>query len=225
MIAPNLKIFVACGVLLSSCVLLSKWDPRLFENEQGFSPEQPIKYSHRLHAGDMAIDCRYCHFGSERGAVAGVPPLSVCMNCHRQVTASAAELNAERVLALSEKRKPRRVFSAEIRKIYDALGLDDNANPIPSAPRPGVAWVRVHDLPDHVRFDHRVHVARGVECQSCHGQVEAMERVRQQEDLSMGWCIGCHRLNPREGIGALLPGEGHPRLQNHVSTDCSVCHY
>lgn len=182
-------------------------------NDQGYSPEQPIAYSHRLHAGELAIACLYCHFAAEKSRSAGIPPLSVCMNCHSRVTAPFIEVRAEDAAAAKEKRKPRVLLSTEIQKIYDALALTVDGKPVPGRTPVPVRWNRVHNLPDFVYFDHRPHVAAGVICQTCHGPVETMERVRQFSDLSMGWCVNCHRVTKAAGT------------DRYASTECGTCHY
>lgn len=178
---------------------------RLPGNHQGYSPEQPIAYSHRLHAGELKIDCLYCHFAAERGRHAGIPPAGVCMNCHRTVTAPAIDQRAENKAAKAEEREPRLLVSPEIQKLYDALALDEKRQRDPERQPQPIAWVQVHRLPDFVYFDHRNHVAGGVTCQQCHGPIETMERVRQHATLSMGWCITCHR-------------------QQKATLDCGACH-
>lgn len=218
-------IFFLCAVVLGFLALFPSISVRLPGNDQGYEPVQPIAFSHRLHAGELAIDCQYCHYPASSGPVAGIPPASVCMNCHEAVTAGSAAQQAERALALAEGREPRPVISAELRKLYDALGLDEDRKPVPGAVPEPIRWVRVHNLPHFVAFDHSIHVARGIDCQACHGPVETMERVRQVPTLSMGWCIDCHRANQRDGFGAIDPALGHPRHPFHVSTDCSVCHF
>ena len=150
-------------------------------NQQGYEPEQPIAYSHALHAGRFQIGCLYCHFGAERSRHAGVPPAQVCMNCHSQIKRD----------------------SPEVQKIDAAV---ESGTPI--------AWTRVHRFPDHAYFDHSRHVAvAGIQCQSCHGPVETMTRVRQAGSMSMGFCLDCHRKGEQSGKG-FAP-----------STDCSACHY
>ena len=100
--------------------------------------------------------------------------------------------------------------------MYDALGLDAKLQPDPARTPQPIAWTRIHNLPDFVYFDHRAHVGAGVACQTCHGPVETMERVRQTPDLSMGWCVNCHRDAARSGLNGRAV---------HPSTDCSTCHY
>lgn len=199
---------IVLGIATAFSLLLLAARASMFHlpgNHQGYEPVQPIAYSHRLHAGEMQIQCQYCHFGADRSRHAGIPPASVCMNCHKFVTAPLGAVRAEDEVAAKENRPPRPVVSAELRKLYDAV---DHVRP--------VAWNRVHSLPDFVYFDHRAHVNTGVACQQCHGPVESMERVRQVSDLSMGWCVNCHRDANRTGIA------GH---RVNASINCSTCHF
>lgn len=208
---------LAVAVLFSALALMPRLLAlRLPGNHQGYEPEQPVAFSHRLHAGELQVPCLYCHAGAERSRAAGVPAANVCMNCHRFVTAPRSAVRAEEKRAEKERRKPRRVVSAEIAKLYDALGLGPDLKRDPRRATRPIAWERVHNLPDFAAFDHRPHVAAGVACQSCHGPVETMEKMRQVESLSMGWCVQCHR-NPVAAVKA-----GGPRV---ASTDCSACHY
>ncbi|MDP7034032.1 MAG: cytochrome c3 family protein [Planctomycetota bacterium] len=189
---------------------------RLPGNDQGYSPVQPIAYSHRLHAGELGISCLYCHQGAESGRYAGVPAASTCMNCHQFVSSTIAAQRAEDEAAKKEERSPKRVISSELKKLYDALGLGSDLKRVPSKELKPLAWERIHKLPDHVLFAHGPHVKAGVSCQTCHGDVQRSERVRQHSDLSMGWCVNCHREVNRNGV------DGKPV---HASTDCSACHY
>jgi hypothetical protein len=175
------------------------------DNHQGYEPVQPIAYSHRLHAGELQIQCQYCHIGAEQSRHAGIPAASICMNCHKFVTASLGAVRAEDELAEKEKRAPRPVVSTELRKLYAAV---EGTQPI--------AWTRIHSLPDFAYFDHRPHVSAGVACQQCHGPVESMERVRQVSDLSMGWCVNCHRDASRTGVAG---------RRVSPSINCSTCHF
>ena len=193
---------------------MSAW--RLPDNQQGYAPKQPIAYSHRLHAGELGIDCKFCHSSADSSRHAGIPSSDVCMKCHRYVTSSFNALQQEMKLADEEGRKPNVVTSDELQKLYDALALDENFQPIEGKEPQAIEWVRVHNLPDFACFNHQAHVTAGVSCQKCHGPVESMERVRQQESLSMGWCVNCHREASREGING---------KEVHASTDCTVCHH
>ncbi len=205
------------GLAFSVSLLIPKVSAyRLPGLDRGYEPLQPIAFSHRLHAGDLQISCVYCHSGSEQSRYAGVPAASTCMNCHRFVTTTLGAVRAEDELAQQQKRPPRRLVSPEIQKIYDALALNDKMQRDPAkAPHP-IAWTSVYNLPDFVYFDHRAHVNAGVACQTCHGPVETMERMRQVPDLSMGWCVNCHRDVTKNGVAG---------KRVFASTDCSTCHY
>ena len=210
----NLVLLVGVGlalVLFGSTA--ASW--RLPDNQQGYAPEQPIAYSHRLHAGELGIDCQFCHTAAEHGRHAGIPSADVCLKCHKYVTSSFNELQQELTRADEEQRKPETVISDDLQQLYTALGIEDPKQPV-TDPSAGISWVRVHNLPDYVAFDHRAHVAAGVSCQKCHGPVESMERVRQFETLSMGWCVNCHRDATAHGING---------KSVHASIDCSTCHY
>lgn len=193
---------------------MAEW--RLPDREQGYAPQQPIDYSHRLHAGELQIDCQFCHTAADKSRHAGIPSSDVCMKCHRYVTSSFDELQAEFTRAEEQQREPAQIVSTELRKLYVLLGLDETLNPQEGKTPRSVPWVRVHNLPDYVYFDHRAHVAAGVTCQRCHGPVESMERMKQFASLSMGWCVNCHREANATGING---------QQVHASIDCAVCHY
>lgn len=212
-----LSVLLVIGLgynLLAVAPRIANW--RLPGDQQDYEPVQPIAYSHRLHAGELQVPCLYCHFGAERSRHAGIPPANVCMNCHSVVTAPMGAVRAEDEAAAKEKRAPRRLVSPELARLYAALGLDDQQKPDPArAPQP-IRWVRIHKLPDFAVFDHRPHVKAGVECQACHGPVEQMERVRQVQPLSMGWCVNCHRDVNARGV--------HGKPVN-ASLDCVNCHY
>lgn len=203
-----------CFGLITLGASVSSW--RWPDIEQGYTPHQPIAYSHRLHAGELQIDCLFCHSAADKGRHAGIPSSDVCMKCHKVVTSSFNALQEEAGLAKKEKREPRPIVSDELRKLFDWFGLDETLAAKEGAEPQSIPWVRVHDLPDYVFFDHSAHVAAGVSCQRCHGPVESMQRVRQFESLTMGWCVNCHRDANRDGINGQAV---------HASTDCAICHY
>ncbi|MFT7679129.1 MAG: hypothetical protein ACI8QC_003129 [Planctomycetota bacterium] len=215
-------VFGVSSLFLGSVFVLSAAQIRLPGDNQGYAPEQPIAFSHRLHAGEMGMDCQYCHFGARQSRHAGVPPASVCMNCHKTVTASLDATLIEKGLASSEGREPQMIVSLELRKLYDAMALGDDLLPLEGQEPVSIEWKRVHNLPDFVYFDHRPHVARNVACETCHGEVQGMERMRQHADLSMGWCLDCHRTNVNWENSE--PIEGSPKAGQHVSTNCVTCH-
>ncbi len=212
-----LTLILATGIALASLALL----PRAAEmrgpgNNQGYEPVQPVAYSHRLHAGELQIDCQYCHSGAQRSRYAGIPSADVCMNCHRFIKAPRSQVRAEELAAEAQGRDPEKVVSPELAKLYQALALDESLLPVAGGEPQPIQWERIHQLPDFVYFDHRPHLAADVRCQKCHGPIETMERVRQMESLSMGWCIDCHRDPFGKGKNAATPV---------ASTDCVSCHY
>lgn len=213
-----LTIVLSSGLLMSVVIFLGSYGANymLPGNHQGYEPIQPISYSHRLHAGELGIPCLHCHSAAERGKQAGIPSTNVCMNCHKFVSAPWVEVKAENDLADKEKRKPHLVVSPEIRKIYNAMALTDDVKPDSAKTPTPIVWTKVHTLPDFVYFNHSSHVSAGIECQKCHGAVETMERVRQVSDLSMGWCVNCHRDANTSGVNG---------KQLHASTDCTTCHF
>ncbi len=196
---------LALGGLVFAVVLITGvFSPEM--SAIGYAPVQPVEYSHALHAGELGIDCRYCHTSVETTAKANIPPTATCMNCHKYIKTESPKL------AL--------VFeSAETGK--------------------AIPWVRVHDLPDFVYFNHAGHIQSGVGCVSCHGRVDNMEVVEQAEALTMGWCLRCHRapeenLRPKEFVTVMdwkAPGDpvafgAELRKEHQIepSEDCATCH-
>ncbi len=213
----TVQVILLAGLALSMSVLISGAGSfRLPGNQVGYSPEQPIAFSHEIHSGQLQIDCQYCHSNAEVSRYAGIPTQDVCMRCHKFVTALQSVLQAENRRAKAENRSPRLIVSDELRKLYDAVGLTDDLKKDPTKRPYSIPWVRVHNLPDHACFDHRAHVAAGVKCQQCHGPVESMKRMRQYRSLHMGWCVNCHRKTLAEGVNGKAV---------HPSLDCSACHY
>jgi Cytochrome c7 and related cytochrome c len=212
-----LTIVLAVAAFFSVAILFAQGEgAHILWNRQGYAPEQPIAFSHRLHAGELQVACQYCHWAADRSRHAGVPAANVCMNCHRFVAAPLGAIRAEDEVAQEEGRSPSRVVSPEIQKIYDALGLDESLAVDASREPESIRWIKIHRVPEYVKFDHRSHVSVGVACASCHGAVESMERVRQVESLSMGWCVNCHRRLNESGLGGRTV---------QASIDCVACHY
>ncbi len=185
----------------------------------GYHPSQPINFSHKIHAGDNAIQCQYCHSGVEKSKTAGIPPVMVCMNCHKVIDQTANEGSKE-----------------EIAKIYFATGWDP-AKRAYSNPQHPIIWNKVHVLPDFVFFSHQQHVVVGqVACDQCHGDVKTMTTIEQQRPLTMGWCVNCHRETPvkMEGNGyyTALHEKMKEKYKNQPITEamvggieCGRCHY
>lgn len=132
----------------------------------GYAPVQPVPFDHSLHAGQLGIDCRYCHAGVEKSGTSSVPAAQTCMNCHSTIKAQSPLLEP-------------------VRQSYQT------GEPVP--------WVKIHSVPDYVYFNHSVHVSRGVSCVECHGKVNEMQVVHQDQPHSMSWCLDCHR-NPAARI-------------------------
>lgn len=210
-------VILGLGLLFSLILLASKFgSARLPGNQQGYEPAQPIAYSHRLHAGELKMECLYCHFNAAQSRHAGIPSANVCLNCHTKVRSSFGAVRQEDEIAAKENRKPRALVSTELGKFYGAVGLNPASEPSVEGLTKSISWTRVHNLPDYVYFDHRAHVRVGVACQTCHGPVETMERMRQHASLSMGWCVNCHRESNEKGV------QGR---RVNASIDCATCHY
>lgn len=213
----NIKIILLIALVTGTIIYAGSVDLNLPGNNEGYAPDQPIAFSHRLHSGDLQMECLYCHTGAETSRHAGIPPASICMNCHRFVTSSWDQVKIEEEKAQEENRGIRIPVSDELSKLYAAVGFDADKMQYDESKRgQPLEWIRVHSLPAFTYFDHRRHVNTGVTCQQCHGPVETMETVSQEKDLSMGWCVNCHR---DVSSGAMTDLEGDP------SISCAVCHY
>ena len=186
---------------------------------KGYAPEQPIAYSHKLHSGINGIDCNYCHHSARHGKSAAIPSANVCMNCHTYINEGPSG-------------------KAEIQKIYDAVGFDpEKGQYIEGYEQKPIKWVRIHNLPDHAYFNHSQHVvAGGLECQDCHGPIEEMEVVEQHAELTMGWCIDCHRQTEVKVADNDYYEEMHAKFkENHPGEafnveaigglECGKCHH
>ena len=179
-----LVIVAVIFLLLSSAYFVYGYLSQVGVN-QGYEPVQPIHYSHRIHAGDNGIDCKYCHSSARVSKHSGIPALNICMNCHKSIS-EVAETTATEEYS-------KEFYDGEIKKLYDAVGWDDANQKYTGETKP-VKWVRIHNLPDFAYFNHSQHVVvGGIECQTCHGPVEEMEIMSQHSPLTMGWCINCHR--------------------------------
>lgn len=160
-----------------------------FGRQKGYQPEQPIYYSHKVHAGINKISCLYCHGNAWESKTAAIPSVNVCMNCHKTIT------SYEKGPKLYDVNGKEIDGTAEIEKLYKYAGFDPK-NPTQWDPSKAkeIEWTKIHNLPDHVYFNHSQHIRAGnVQCQTCHGEVTAMDEVKQVSELSMGWCVNCHR--------------------------------
>jgi len=185
----------------------------------GYQPAQPIAFSHKIHAGDNAINCQYCHSGAAKGKTAGIPTANVCMNCHKAIKSGTI------------------TGTTEISKIYKALDYDPETGVYGKNSKP-IVWTRVHNLPDFAYFNHSQHVkVGGIDCAACHGKMDTMTVANQASPLTMGWCIDCHRRTPVKMEGNGYYKEWHqkfiqkqgkdfkPTVANIGGTECARCHY
>ncbi len=217
---------------------------------KGYKPEQPIYFSHKIHAGENKIDCQTCHSGAKYGKVSEIPSMNVCMNCHRLIS----EYNGKYV----EPGKSKEFYTGEIQKIYAATGWDPEKQQYTGKTQP-VEWVRIHNMPDFVYFNHSQHVVAGeqaimsafnkknpdnqidVVCKACHGKVDTMNVVQMANDFTMGWCIECHRtteIDMNNGYNKEYFKNLHdklkkqyPKSEGKITVDaiggleCGKCHY
>lgn len=217
----NQKV-IAVVTLVVAVFLLQQlyWGLMSIGVEEGYEPEQPIAFSHALHAGENQIDCQYCHYGAEKGKHSNIPSANVCMNCHAYVQEGP------------------KYGEKEIDKIYAAVGFDrETSSYIEGYEQKPIKWVRIHNLPDLAYFSHAQHVNAGnIECQTCHGPVEEMEVLYQYSPLTMGWCINCHRESEVDVENNGYYEEVHAKMKEKHNTDkvtvdmiggleCGKCHY
>lgn len=197
--------------------------------DQGYEPIQPIHYSHRIHAGDNKIECKYCHSSARKSKHSGIPSLNVCMNCHKSIYQVADA-------TLAEGKQYGIDYNEEIQKLYTAVGWDED-NQKYTGETEAVEWVRVHNLPDFAYFNHSQHVEVGeIACQTCHGPVEEMEIMSQYSPLTMGWCVNCHRETEVKVEGNEYYAKIHEELSKKYGVEtltaaqmggleCGKCHY
>jgi len=193
-----------------------------YRTQEGYKPMQPIAFSHKIHAGDNEIACQYCHNSVEKSRHAGIPSVNVCMNCHKGI--SSGPTTGER----------------EIAKIYNAAGFDAKAGTYDNSKQNPLKWIKVHNLPDHVYFNHSQHVVVGkIECATCHGDVKKMTVAEQKAPLTMKWCIECHRNTVVAMEGNAYYDRLHKALKEKYAgqydvkftvekiggLECSKCHY
>lgn len=196
--------------------------------DQNYEPIQPIHYSHRIHAGSNGINCNYCHSAARVGKHSNIPSLNVCMNCHKNI----AEVSD--TTATPDHSKA--FYDGEIQKLYKAVGWDQSTQSYTGKTEP-VKWVRIHNLPDFVYFNHSQHVTvAGVACQTCHGPVQTYEVMKQFSPLTMGWCIDCHRKTDVKMEGNDYYTKIHEQLSKKYGVEkltaaqmggleCGKCHY
>lgn len=193
-----------------------------WETQKGYKPEQPIRFSHKLHAGDNEIACQYCHSSVEKSRHAGIPSVNICMNCHKGIQSGP------------------QYKDKEIAKIYQAAGFDPVKMTYDQTKANPLTWIKVHTLPDHVYFNHSQHVVVGkIDCASCHGNVKEMTVAEQKAPLTMKWCIECHRKTEVSMAGNAYYDRLHKALKEKYAgqydvkftvekiggLECGKCHY
>mgnify|MGYP001548973333 CR=1 FL=1 len=204
--------------------------------QQGYQPDQPIYFVHKVHAGVNQISCLYCHGGAQDSKHATIPAVNVCMNCHMAVK----EYTGEPIL-----RDDGTTVNAndEIKKLYSYAGWNPDTKKYDKPGKP-IEWVQIHNLPDFVYFNHSQHVKVGqIACQTCHGEIQNMVQVKQFAELSMGWCVNCHRstnvqFNDGQGHGNKFYSiyeKFHQDIKDKKydsvtvqmigGTECGKCHY
>ena len=233
------KTYIACVAILLFCIggYMTVTGAMGLGRSQGYKPDQPIYYSHKVHAGTNQISCLYCHGGAQQGKHSNIPSINVCMNCHVAINEYAGKdkLIKEDGTVVDG--------TNEIKKLYKYAGFDPAVSKIwdPSKAKP-IEWNFVHALPDHVYFNHSQHVVAGkVQCQTCHGEIQKMDIAQQFSDLSMGWCINCHRntqVQFKDNGFYSIYQKFHDDLKNGLidsvkgitvekvgGTECQKCHY
>lgn len=188
--------------------------------DKGYEPEQPIYFSHKVHAGVQGIDCQYCHSSAKYGKVSGIPSPNVCMNCHKTIKEYKGDYFEEELIIsgkFADEEAVKNFYTGEIQKMYKAIGWNPETNKYDGPQKP-IEWVRIHNMPDFVFFSHAQHVVAGEKaikkaikdgtipnakelnigsgdqvCFACHGRVDEMNEVKMANDFTMGWCIECHR--------------------------------
>lgn len=229
-----LVLVSAIFLLLASAYFAYGWMMQVGV-DQGYAPVQPIHFSHKIHAGDNKIECKYCHSSARVSKTSGIPSLNVCMNCHKSIYQYAGNPEGPSAEDLAAGHT-NEFYTGEIKKLYKAVGWDEENQKYTGEERP-VEWVRIHNLPDFVYFNHSQHVSvAGIECQTCHGPVEEMEVVEQFSPLTMGWCINCHRETNVKVEGNAYYEAIHEELSKKYGVEkltaammggleCGKCHY
>ena len=202
-----------------------------------YQPEQPIYYSHKVHAGKNQISCLYCHGGATEGKHANIPSVNTCMNCHMTINEYAGE-------KLYREDGKEVDGTAEIQKLYEYAGWDPASRQYNNNGKP-VEWIKIHNLPDHVYFNHSQHTIAGkVQCQTCHGNIQEMDEVKQFTDRSMGWYVNCHRESKVDFVDSAGTGGNkfysiYEKYHNEIKSkkrdsvtvsdiggvECQKCHY
>jgi len=214
-----------------------------FGRQKNYQPTQPIFYSHKVHAGINQINCLYCHGAAMDSKHAAIPSTNVCMNCHKTIS------TYEKGPKLMDDAGNEINGTAQIQKLYEYAGFDPkNANAWDPGKAKAIPWTKIHNLPDHVYFNHSQHIKVGnVQCQTCHGEITNMDVVSQFSELSMSWCVNCHRntkvdFNKTDSLGRKSGNQFYSiyeKFHNDIKSgkmdsvtvkdigglECQKCHY
>lgn len=225
----NRRLVGVFCIILAFAGMKSCWDACYnisvyydWKTQKGYHPEQPIQFSHKIHAGDNEIACQYCHNTVEKSRHSGIPSVNICMNCHKGIQEGPT------------------TGKTEITKIYAAAGYDPSAGTYDESKANPIKWIKVYNLPDHVYFNHSQHVVVGkLDCTNCHGDVKSMGTIEQKNPLTMKWCIECHRETEVAMEGNAYYDRIHKALKEKYKgqhdvkftvekiggLECTKCHY
>lgn len=220
--------------------------------DKGYQPDQPIYFSHQVHAGVQGIDCQMCHSSAKYGKVSGIPSPNLCMNCHKTIKEYKGDYYEEELVEsgkFASGDDVKTFYTEQIHKMYSAIGWDPAANKFTGEQKP-IKWVRIHNLPDFVYFSHQQHVVAGEKailkaiadgtipnshelnlpndsqvCFACHGDVSKMDEVKMANDFTMGWCVECHRtteVDMTNEYNSQYYAELHEKLKREHGEDTKV---
>ena len=247
------KVFKGGLVFLLLLTLFGLWKFLLYIGvDKGYEPEQPIYFSHQVHAGVQGIDCQYCHSSAKYGKVSGIPSPNVCMNCHKTIKEYKGDYYEEHLVEsgkFADAGEVKKFYTGEIQKMYKAIGWDPATNSFTGEQKP-IEWVRIHNMPDFVYFSHQQHVVAGEKailkaiadgtipnaeelnlpdnsqvCFACHGNVTEMDELKMANTFMMGWCIECHRtteVDMNNEYNSQYYAELHEKLKKEYGDETKI---
>ena len=243
---------IAVGILAFLALFNIYWGLMGVGVDKGYQPDQPIYFSHKVHAGIQGVNCQYCHNSAKYGKVSGIPSVNVCMNCHKTIKEYKGEYYEEDLVTsgkFADANEVKKFYTGEIQKMYKAIGWNPETNKYDGPQKP-IEWVRIHNLPDFVYFSHAQHVVVGEQailkaikegtipnaaelnigsgdqvCFACHGRVDEMNVVKMANDFTMGWCVECHRtteVDMENGYNKEYYAELHEKLKSNTVTQLKL---
>ena len=243
---------IAVGILAFLALFNIYWGLMGVGVDKGYEPDQPIYFSHKVHAGIQGVNCQYCHNSAKYGKVSGIPSVNVCMNCHKTIKEYKGEYYEEDLVTsgkFADANEVKKFYTGEIQKMYKAIGWNPETNKYDGPQKP-IEWVRIHNLPDFVYFSHAQHVVVGEQailkaikegtipnaaelnigsgdqvCFACHGRVDEMNVVKMANDFTMGWCVECHRtteVDMENGYNKEYYAELHEKLKKQYGDATKV---